>query len=132
MQRLPHTDYYLTIRRAKNSSGKGNRKIAQENYNIKWRIEERESVAVDNVRRDCIGHTRLTHGHLMARNVKKTTHGNQRLTIKYCTQCRCRKTQYPANINTPMRKDGEVEKIKVSYGDRDIWRNINIMDSCQD
>ena len=73
--RLPYTDYYQTIRRARNSEWQrewenNTSKLKQ----IKPRIEEWESahrscrqyeVKLSRLR---IGHTRLTHGYLMSRN----------------------------------------------------------------
>ena len=34
MTRLPHTEYYQTIRRARNSNGKGDKKKVLESYTI--------------------------------------------------------------------------------------------------
>ena len=90
MTRLHHTDYYLTIRKAWENS-------ASMLYYIKPPIEMYESahnscrqydVKLSRIR---IGHTRLTHGHLMSKKKQQpicgnAAHENQRLTIKHCLQ----------------------------------------------
>ena len=74
-----------------------------------------------------IGHTKVTHRHLMSRNNQKPTCGNaacgnQRLTIKHCLQ------DYPnggtaekkhcikGDIRTLLGKDCGVEKMMRSFG----------------
>ena len=110
MPRLPHTDFFLTI---KTLSDKGNGKtIISKLHHIKPHIKEWESahnscrqykVKLSKIR---IRHTRLTHRHLMPRNIQQPTCGNaayqnKRLKIKHCLQDRPpmegqqKKTHYP-------------------------------------
>ena len=81
--RLPYTDYYLTIRRARNSEWQREwENSTSKLHYIKPRIEEWESAHNSNrkyevkLSRIHIGHTRLTHGHLMTRNSQKPTCGS--------------------------------------------------------
>ena len=75
------------------------------------------------MRRIRIGHTRLTHGHLMSRNNQQPTsgnvaYGNQRLKIKHC-QKDCpiamegqqKEHNIQGDISALLGKDCEVEKI---------------------
>ena len=79
MTRLPYTDYYLAIRRARNSEWQRKWENTSKLQYIKPRIEEWESS--HNSYREyefklsliCIGHTRLTHGQLMSRNNQQPT-----------------------------------------------------------
>ena len=81
--RLPHTDYYLTIRRARNSEWQREwENIISKLHYIKPHIEEWESahnsyrhykVKPSRIR---IGHTVLTHRNLMSRNNQQPTCGN--------------------------------------------------------
>ena len=94
--RLPHTDYYLFIRRARNSEWQREweNNTSKLHYIIP-RIEKKENA--HNICRQyevklsmiCIGNTRLTHKHLMSRNNQQPTCRNaayrkQSLTIKNC------------------------------------------------
>ena len=96
--RLPYTDYYLIIIRARNSEWQREWENSTSKLQyIKPYIEEWESaynscwqyeMKLSTIQ---IGHTRLTHEHLMARNkppptYRNTVCGNQRLTIKNCLQ----------------------------------------------
>ena len=94
--RLPHTDYYLTIRRARNSQWQrewenNNNKLHYIKPHIKeWKSAHNSCRQYEvKLSRICIGHTRLTHGLLMSRNKQQlacgnTASGNQRLTTKHC------------------------------------------------
>ena len=125
--RLLHTEYYLTIRRARNSwVAKGN--STSKLHYIKPFIKEWES-AYNSCRqyrvklsKIHIGHTRITHGHLMSRNeqpptCKNAACGNQRLTIKHCLQY-CpqyrdsrKKSNIQGDIMTLLGKNCEVKKV---------------------
>ena len=64
-----------------------------------------------------IGHTRLTHGHLMLRNNLQPTCGNQSLRIKHCLQDCLQWTDSKKKHNiqgiivTLLQKNCEVEKM---------------------
>ena len=93
-----YTDYYLTIRRARNSKWQREWEngISKLHY-IKQRVKERESaynscrqheVKLSRIR---FGHTKLTHGYLMSRNEQQPTSwnaacGDPKLAIKNCLQ----------------------------------------------
>ena len=96
--RLPYTDYYQTIRRARNSEWQREWEDSTSKLKIiKPRIEEWQ-----NTHNSCrqyevklsrlqIGHTRLTHGHLILRNEQQPTCMNatckdQRITVEHCLQ----------------------------------------------
>ena len=95
--RLPYTDYYLTIRRARNSEWQREWENSTIKLrNIKPKIEEWESIHNSCRQYEIklsilrIGHTRLTQGYLMSRNEQPkcnyTPCGNQRMTVKHCLQ----------------------------------------------
>ena len=63
--RLPYTDYYLTIRRLQTLDGKVSGKIILAKYTTSNQAYEIK------LSRLHIGHTRLTHKHLMSRNVQQ-------------------------------------------------------------
>ena len=96
--RLPYTDYYQTIRRARNSEWQREWEDSTSKLKIiKPRIEEWQNthnscrqyeVKLSRLR---IGHTRLTHGHLMSRSEQQPTCSNatcdnQITTVKHCLQ----------------------------------------------
>ena len=66
--RLPYADYYLAIKRARNYEWQRSGKIVPENYTTSER-EKVPTTMVGNMRLSGgdsrIGHTKLTHGHLM-------------------------------------------------------------------
>ena len=93
--RLPYTEYYLTIMKARNSEWQRERKknnISKLHY-IKPHIEEWESAYISYRQYEVklIGHTRLTYKHFMSRNNQQPKCRNavcrdQILTIKLCIQ----------------------------------------------
>ena len=95
--RLPYTDYYLPSGGLGTPKGKGYWKIVVASYTKLNHTSKNGKVlttAVGNqvkLSRICIGHNRLTHCHLMSRNIQQPTFrnavcGNQRLTIKHFLQ----------------------------------------------
>ena len=95
MTKLPHTDYYLTIGRARNSKWhrEWENNTSKLHY-IKPHIKEWENahnscrqykVKSSRIR---IGHTRLSHGHMSKNNQQpicgNAAYRNQSLTIKNC------------------------------------------------
>ena len=127
--RLPYTDYYLTIRRARTSEWQREWENSTSKLrNIKPKIEEWESVHNScrqyeiKLSRLRIGHTRLTQGYLMSRNEQQpkcnyATCRNQRMTVKHCLQ-ECpqwreerRKHDVKGDIEKVLGKDCEVGKV---------------------
>ena len=140
--RLPYTKYCLTIWRAKNSEWQREWKnsISKLKY-VKPRKEERESVHSCcrqyevKLSKLHLGHTRLTHGHLMSRDYQQpacrnTGCGNQTITVKHCLQdCpQMRKeTQHTGRYKKDTRKVANIMKFLKemnSYELRDI-KNMN-------
>ena len=126
---LPYTDYYLIIRSARNCEWQ--RKWEKSTSKLQYTKPcIGESISAHNTCRQyevklsrlCIGHTRLTHEHLMSRinqqpTCKNAACGNQSLTIKHCLQeCpqwRDSRVKYniQGDIRTLLGKDCEVEQM---------------------
>ena len=118
--RLPHTDCYLTIRRARNSEQQKEweNNISKLHY-IKLHIKEWESAHnccrqyEVKLSRINIGHIRLNHGHLMSRNNqpiwkysmwKPETNNKTLPTRQHLMVGQQKETQYPGYHKDTTRK----------------------------
>ena len=145
--KLPHTDYYLSIRKTRNSEWQRDWENSTSKINyIKPRIKEWKSAHNScsqykvTLSRIHIVPTRLTQEHLMSKYNQQPIWGkaacrNQRLTIKHCLQD-ClqwrdsrKKHNIQANISVLLGKDCEVEKIMRSFKEIGMFeKNIVLMD----
>ena len=121
--------FLQTIRRARNSEWQREwENNTSKLHYIKPRIEEWESAHNSNrqyevkLSRIRIGHTRLTHGHLMTRNSQRptcgsATCGNQNLTIKHCLQ------DFPQWRDSRKKNNNQVD-IRLLTG-KELWNGEN-------